>query len=96
MPSVTYIQGVPLDDPYGKQITMLASNPDPRASDDDDVERMADECRRAHWTKGFMISKWISDTRGDERHPDGKDMFRGHVRRWVVVYPPNGAHPITT
>lgn len=50
------------------------------------VTDLLEECRRAGWEPGFTVHRMISDTRGDTRHADGKDKFRGHrqLKHWRI------------
>ena len=82
--TITYFQAtrcisVDADD---EQITTLASG-----DDDADVKRLSDHARKLGWPL-FSIRKWISDTSGHEREPDGKDVYRHHQGRLIAVPPP--------
>ena len=78
--SITYFQasrciGVDADE----QITTLASGDDAA-----DVRRLREHARELGWPF-FTIRKQVSDTSGDERCPDGKDVYRFHQGRLVAV-----------
>ena len=74
MAQIEYWQMVPADQPTARQLTMLATG-----DDEADVEALKSRIGRLHWS-GAIISKWISDSQGSERQPDGKDAFRFHQR----------------
>ena len=62
-----------------EQITTLASG-----DDDADIKRLSDHARELGWPL-FSIRKQVSNTSGDERCPDGKDVYRLHQGRLVKV-----------
>ena len=62
-------------------ITTLATG-----DDDADVKRLSDHARELGWAF-LSIRKWISNTSGDERCPDGKDVYRLHQGRLIAVPP---------
>ena len=62
-----------------EQITTLASG-----DDDADVKRLSEHAREIGWPL-FHIRKQVSDTSGDVRGPDGKDVYRHHRGRLVTV-----------
>lgn len=77
MLTISYYTAIPADG-FREMITMLSSG-DYEA----DMADMATAVNEAGWTRGALVSKWVSHTWGDERHPDGKDKYRRHVRQWV-------------
>ena len=63
------------DDSYSsQQITMLAT---------DDLEADLAKLTAAYPAAGLEL--WVSDSHGDERHEDGKDMYRIHDRLSVLA-----------
>ena len=74
----THCIGVDADE----QITTLASGDDAA-----DVRRLSDHARELGWPL-FSIRKQVSNTSGDERCPDGKDVYRYHRGSLVQVPPP--------
>ena len=62
-----------------EQITTLASG-----DDDADFTRLSEHARSLGWPM-FSIRKWISNTSGDERCQDGKDVYRLHQGRLVAL-----------
>ena len=53
-----------------EQITTLATG-----DDDADVMRLGEHARSLGWPL-FSVRKMVSDSSGDERCPDGKDVYR--------------------
>ena len=62
-----------------EQITTLASGDDAA-----DVKRLSDHARELGWPL-FSIRKQCSTTSGDERCPDGADVYRLHRGRLVAL-----------
>ena len=58
-----------------EEITTLASG-----DADADLARLSEHARSFGWSF-FVLSRWVSDTSGDERCPDGKDVYRHHRGR---------------
>ena len=61
----------------GEQITTLASG-------DADFKRLSEHARELGWPI-FAIRKWVSNSSGDERCPDGKDVYRLHQGRLMAA-----------
>ena len=69
-------------DPFGmEQLTTLATD-----DDEADLIRLGDHARSLGWAV-WVCSKWESDTSGDERCPDGKDVYRHHKGGLMPVPP---------
>ena len=64
-----------------EQITTLATG-----DDDADVRRLSEHARSLGWPL-FSIRKMVSQSSGDERCPDGKDVYRHHMGRLMAVPP---------
>ena len=62
-----------------EQITTLASGDDAA-----DVKRLSDHARELGWPL-FSVRKMVSDTSGDERCADGKEVCRLHRGRLVAL-----------
>ena len=62
-----------------EQITTLASG-----DDDADVKRLSEHARSLGWPL-LSVRKMVSDSSGDERCPDGKDVYRLHQGRLIAV-----------
>ena len=75
MPQISYVMGAPLNAggyPHN-QITRLAS-----FDFDADVESILAEAEALGFTGEFAVGEWVSDSLGDVKHEDGKDLFRYH------------------